>query len=926
MQGHAHELIARGEELERAGDYVTLANLLLDVLGHQPSPGVRHFATGMATRIVDQALNQPRDLVKTPGNLSVLDALLDREEVAARGGIERDPLQREVWLLQGLARLGEGDRTGAASYFVRAAAPVGEAPSSSAPDAGEHIRTLCELLARGYPVFEHLFRTGASESSPASFFVAVDRLLGRLQSTSAPLAFDGPGQCGVLLYLAVPRAGIEVGRLSKVNVSLDPKGPEGIEMAPAFAERARGYSEIVRRELDATARQAYEVATGLFPGRRVRATWDLDASDTPVEGGSLGLSLALAILSAVSGRTLPEGLAATGVLNSVGGVTRVKQLSAKSLAAWTQGARHVLYPRENVEFEGIPGAVTQGAAALGIAVDGVASVGEACELLGRRKCPVLPVRKRRVPVGAAVGTVAAVAVAAVALFGPQLGLWKAPVSPLRSRYFVSDGDFVLDALMREDARNVFKLQKEPFILDNEVLRFERMVYQKYFHSVDEFARLNGEYLGGMEGDSEGYRERFPGIKRFRKPPETFTFAGEFRKRDYRIPQGDDPQFYLEPERPENAPQVARIVHRKFPASLADRPFLARDPLSRDLIRSSPGVWDLVDLNIYMGDPVGCMGPSVPETVETLGFRPLKLVFVALENAGSEPITGLRYTVRALEARGSDALKVRTMPESEEALGRATAQDLPFPYETLAPGESVLIPLAVGLGGISQDEENTLSEEQLSTHDNGFYFDLCNPTRASNAPYHQSYLFGPQVRVDAVAYARGRGVDSRPLRRMSEQRVQVTWVTASGSCPFVFCQDAASGNWRNLGSVLVGHRSADNPGYERRPLPFRSGSLELRELEPETSYIDCAELEVVAADGSVRRLPALDSKLRSRDGRFLVLNRGEHARLTFEGENGPWARRALHVWGHYLPWSGKTPPSSRRESAEAAGVKRALSRK
>jgi hypothetical protein len=140
--------------------------------------------------------------------------------------------------------------------------------------------------------------------------------------------------------------------------------------------------------------------------------------------------------------------------------------------------------------------------------------------------------------------------------------------------------------------------------------------------------------------------------------------------------------------------------------------------------------------------------------------------------------------------------------------------------------------------------------------------------------------------------------------------------AYGSCPFLFAQDRRTGAWRNLGTVLAGRSSADRYGHDQQRLRSEAGRLQLRELEAETSYVDRAALEIRAADGTRRVLPAADPLLRAEDGRYLVLRRGEAAELEFPGAERLTGSRVLHVWGYYLE---DRPSGPRRRGSSETGA-------
>jgi ATP-dependent Lon protease len=82
---------------------------------------------------------------------------------------------------------------------------------------------------------------------------------------------------------------------------------------------------------------------------------------TPKDGPSAGITMAVAIVSALTNRTVKDGVAMTGEITLRGNVLAIGGLNEKLLAAQRYGIKTVIIPFENEkELEEIPKEVKQG--------------------------------------------------------------------------------------------------------------------------------------------------------------------------------------------------------------------------------------------------------------------------------------------------------------------------------------------------------------------------------------------------------------------------------------------------------------------------------------------------------------------------------------------------------------------------------------
>ena len=77
---------------------------------------------------------------------------------------------------------------------------------------------------------------------------------------------------------------------------------------------------------------------------------------------------------------------------------------------------------------------------------------------------------------------------------------------------------------------------------------------------------------------------------------------------------------------------------------------------------------------------------------------------------------------------------------------------------------------------------------------------------------------------------------------------------------------------------------------------------IREIDPETSYIDSLSVILFYPDGRKEVLVPEREELRAIDGRYLVTNQGDEVEVAF-GEPGDWAfeRAEITAHGYYDPY-------------------------
>jgi ATP-dependent Lon protease len=276
-----------------------------------------------------------------------------------------------VHFLRGEILLAEGDREKAEAAFARAIVAAALEPLAS-----ERLGEL--LLARGAADAAALQFGRAAQGDEASATALIGLgdaywSLGRRDDAASSweraLRREPGGPAAVRLAALRPSAEEERHSLGRIGaLGWDPTGGT-VSLIEAVAVPGKGeliFSGNVGPIGQEAARVAYSClkarASELGVEERMRGhDLHLHFADTEMQkdGPSAGLALALAGLSALTGRPLRPFLAATGEVTLSGGVKPVGGLHEKLVAACLAGMRTVLLPRKNVlDARGLPSEVT----------------------------------------------------------------------------------------------------------------------------------------------------------------------------------------------------------------------------------------------------------------------------------------------------------------------------------------------------------------------------------------------------------------------------------------------------------------------------------------------------------------------------------------------------------------------------------------
>lgn len=123
-----------------------------------------------------------------------------------------------------------------------------------------------------------------------------------------------------------------------------------------------------------------------------------------------------------------------------------------------------------------------------------------------------------------------------------------------------------------------------------------------------------------------------------------------------------------------------------------------------------------------------------------------------------------------------------------------------------------------------------------------------------------------------------------------------------ACPFIYTQAAAGGEWLEQGTILTYHNGKKTERTQVKDLTAFAGKVLIREIDPETSYIDSLSVILFYPDGRKAVLAPDREELNAIDGRYLVTEQGDEVEVTFQ-QPADWVsgRVEITAHGYYEPY-------------------------
>jgi hypothetical protein len=316
-----------------------------------------------------------------------------------------------------------------------------------------------------------------------------------------------------------------------------------------------------------------------------------------------------------------------------------------------------------------------------------------------------------------------------------------------------------------------------------------------------------------------------------------------------------------------------------------------------LIRHVAGESWPEDLLVLAGEyrEEGCGGlPGLYGWLFDFKPRPVELHAVLIKNESTRPIA-----LDGLFGRKEPSAALRRL-ESNDAV-TASREPLPWKSQTLAPGQSVLIPTQIVLASPKQmtDTEQKEAEQILArVGTNGFQGSPAS-FKIINMP---DYAYGPGIALGAISLG-GKQIE---LRRQAVNFIDMTASLEAGSCPYLLAWDEREREWVNHGKVLHKAPSREHEYTEVRALPGFASRFRLEEREAELAFIDHVEFSLVLTSGDIVKLATGNEALAARDGNYLQLYWGDAVELEFILPAGikadDVAETRLAVTGYYRRYS------------------------
>jgi len=314
--------------------------LAADYKGDPSSALLEVFDSEQNSAFVDHYIDVPFDLsqvlfICTANNADAIpDPLYDRMEVIELSGYtveEKLHIAKEHLLPKQLKANGLK-----ASNLIISEQAMRDIIDGYTREAG--VRSLERELAKlCRKTAKHMLETGKKSLrvNPGN----ISKYLGNVRFKKKSMA--GDNDCGVVNGLAWTSVGGEILEVEAIAVEGNGKIETTGNLGDVMKESAHAAITYIRSRADSLG-----VAPDFYKTKDIHLHFPEGA--VPKDGPSAGITIATALISALSGRKVSRGIAMTGEVTITGRVLPIGGLKEKTMAAFMAGVKTVLIPEENV--------------------------------------------------------------------------------------------------------------------------------------------------------------------------------------------------------------------------------------------------------------------------------------------------------------------------------------------------------------------------------------------------------------------------------------------------------------------------------------------------------------------------------------------------------------------------------------------------
>jgi hypothetical protein len=254
---------------------------------------------------------------------------------------------------------------------------------------------------------------------------------------------------------------------------------------------------------------------------------------------------------------------------------------------------------------------------------------------------------------------------------------------------------------------------------------------------------------------------------------------------------------------------------------------------------------------------------------------LKLKVAYIKNTSSLPI---KLTDLLFSNNNYDGLR----SISDDSLGSGKADTVKY-HITLPPGKSLIIPVHTYF-------------EAAGIEDTGG-----EPVKTESDPALPKYVFGNSIQIESLRvndflFAANNEYNAK------EYGFYVNGIAEGASCPYIFTYDSSQQNFMKETNILYAQNKKSKEGWDTIRLKHFDGRLQIKEIDPETSFIDCIYILARSKNGTDKIYKPDSKALISRNYSYQKLTQGDSFMLNFPTFNKRDGDSYFVISsGYYIPW-------------------------